>query len=94
MRAIAATAATKDLAPHSYAVTPHPAPTLTLVLTVYPDFSPNSHADPGPDPNPDPRPLPDPGPKPDSHRPLTPCRLPSGSSEACPPQRPPCTPWW
>ena len=71
MRAVAATAATKDLAPHSYAVTPHPAPTLTLVLTVYPDFSPNSHADPGPDPNPDPRPLPDPGPKPDSHRPLT-----------------------
>ena len=71
MRAVAATAATKDLAPHSYAVTPHPAPTLTLVLSVYPDFSPNSHADPGPDPNPDPRPLPDPGPKPDSHRPLT-----------------------
>ena len=39
-------------------------------MTLDPDFSSNSHADPGPDPTPDPRPLADPGHKPDSHRPL------------------------
>ena len=86
MRAIASTAETKDLAPHSYAVTPPP--------HLDPDL------DPGPDPDSNAYPDPEPGPNPDLARrltptltltltpppltPLAPCRWPSGSSEASP----------